>query len=871
MKRFLTILLLLIPFFSFISATHNRAGEITYTQVSDLTYEVTVTTFTYTLTQADRQFLDISWGDNSISTVERDSKIVLPNNYYRNIYRMRHTYPGPGVYKILVQDPNRNADVLNIPGSVNVVFSISTILMVNPSMGRNSTPVLLNPPYDKAALGYVFIHNPAAYDPDGDSLSYKLTVCTREDGKPIENYSLPPATRYFRVDSLTGDLTWDSPSRVGKYNVAIEIQEWRNGEKIGFVVRDMQIEVYETNNKPPVNSPLTNMCVEAGDSIGFIVSASDENNDTVSLISNSGIYTLDKCPARFTKLTEGRGFSSSFFSWTPCYESVRHQPYSVIFKSDDDNSDVNLSDIDNMTIKVMAKSPDLLGVVPAGKFISLSWAPYGTPAITGFRIYRREGISVFPVDGCMDGIPISSGFVAVGYAPGSSTTSFIDSNNGKGLELGIEYYYRVVAVLGNGTESKPSNERVTSLITGIPVIRNVSVRNTDTVNGSVYIAWKKPGRLDTIPGAAGPYEYIVSRTEGISGTAFTRVHSSLSLDDTTCIDTLVNTRATGLFYKIVLWNRSPGNNFVIGDSSFASSVFLSLNPGDRKMRLAISRNVPWINSRYDIYRWNDVTLEFDSICSTNQLNYIDTGLQNGTEYLYYVKSAGDYMNPDLPKNLVNLSQKVSAVALDNEPPCPPMLNVMSDCDNMFNRVSWEITDPGCIQDVEGYRVFYKRTYDEEMHLIATINGRDSTSIRHEPGDIISGCYAVSSFDALGNEGEKSVVVCIDSCNFYEIPNVFTPNNDNINDRLIARTSRLVERVDFKLFNRNGMLIFKTDKPRIEWDGTYNGRIVSPGVYFYQCDVFENRVSGVEQFHISGFVHVITEAGERIRKETMEAK
>ena len=82
----------------------------------------------------------------------------------------------------------------NIPNSVNVVFSISTILNVNPAMGRNSTPVLLNPPYDKAAYGHVFIHNPAAFDPDGDSLSYALTVCTREDGKPIENYTFPPAT-----------------------------------------------------------------------------------------------------------------------------------------------------------------------------------------------------------------------------------------------------------------------------------------------------------------------------------------------------------------------------------------------------------------------------------------------------------------------------------------------------------------------------------------------------------------------------------------------------------------------------------------------------------------------------------------------------
>ena len=100
-------------------------------------------------------------------------------------------------------------------------------------MGRDNTPVLLNPPYDKAALGYVFIHNPAAFDPDGDSLSYQLTTCTRDDGKPIENYTLPPATHFIRVDSISGDLIWDTPADTGIYNVAMEIQEWRNGKKIG--------------------------------------------------------------------------------------------------------------------------------------------------------------------------------------------------------------------------------------------------------------------------------------------------------------------------------------------------------------------------------------------------------------------------------------------------------------------------------------------------------------------------------------------------------------------------------------------------------------------------------------------------------------
>jgi gliding motility-associated-like protein len=160
------------------------------------------------------------------------------------------------------------------------------------------------------------------------------------------------------------------------------------------------------------------------------------------------------------------------------------------------------------------------------------------------------------------------------------------------------------------------------------------------------------------------------------------------------------------------------------------------------------------------------------------------------------------------------------------------------------------------------------TYDEELALIETINDKNTFTYIHEPGEILSGCYAVSAFDLLGNEGDKSVMVCIDSCDFYEIPNVFTPNNDGFNDILLAKTSALVDYVDFKLFNRNGLLIFSTEDPRINWNGTYKGRIVSPGVYFYQCDVYEWRITGLEQFHLSGFIHVITEEdAEPVRQET----
>jgi gliding motility-associated-like protein len=873
MKRTSALLFLLLNSL-ILTATHNRAGEITYTQLSDLTYEITVTTFTYTQSLADRQELDISFGDNTIATAPRvngpnNYGEVLPNFYKKNIYKIIHTYPGPGVYKIIMQDPNRNKGVKNIPNSDNVVFSISTILTVNPAMGHDNTPVLLNPPYDKAAYGYVFIHNPAAFDPEGDSLSYKLTVCTREDARPINGYALPPATQFIRVDSISGDLIWDTPADTGIFNVAMNVEEWRSGRKIGIVERDMQIEVYNTHNKPPVNDTLFNYCVEVGDTVDFLFSARDPNNDSLILRSSSGVYTIQSCPATFTSVDATLGYSSSRFRWVPCYETVRNQPYNVIFKSEDNNADIKLSDISNMTIKVLGPSPKLLNAVPIGKQITLTWSDYGTPVITGFNIYRREGASTFNPDSCTSGIPSSTGFVKVGYIAGSSVTSYTDSNNGLGLEFGKEYTYRIVAVYPNGSEneSKASDEITSTLVSGIPVIKNVSVTSTSSSAGTIYIEWKKPDLLDTIP---GPFEYLIYRATGTSGTEYQQIKSikTADLNDTTFTDAALNTQSNGYSYMIELWNDVPfpGERELVGEPAYASSVYLNVAPGDRKAKFTIARNVPWINTRYDFFRSIANTNVYDSVGSTNQLNFTDLGLENGTEYCYYIKSVGGYLADNMPKNLINLSESICVIPVDNEPPCVPQISVSTQCDSLYNKISWFVSDDECNEDIEGFRIFFKPYIAGDLTLLTDIDDRTSRSYIHYPGDVIAGCYAVSAYDSIGNESERSLMICLDSCNFYEIPNVFTPNGDDKNEKLVAKTSGLAEKVDFRLYNRNGMLLFRTDNPRIEWDGTYKGRIVSPGVYFYQCDVWERHISSLDMVHLSGFVHVITEKNSKLNNE-----
>ncbi len=73
----------------------------------------------------------------------------------------------------------------------------------------------------------------------------------------------------------------------------------------------------------------------------------------------------------------------------------------------------------------------------------------------------------------------------------------------------------------------------------------------------------------------------------------------------------------------------------------------------------------------------------------------------------------------------------------------------------------------------------------------------------------------------------------------DVPNVFTPNGDGVNDYFRPETSSL-RMIDMQIFSRTGAPVysFRSDGERLDdwkgWDGTINNssREASPGVYFY---------------------------------------
>lgn len=64
-----------------------------------------------------------------------------------------------------------------------------------------------------------------------------------------------------------------------------------------------------------------------------------------------------------------------------------------------------------------------------------------------------------------------------------------------------------------------------------------------------------------------------------------------------------------------------------------------------------------------------------------------------------------------------------------------------------------------------------------------------------------------------------------------VPNVFTPNNDNVNDEIKVQGRNIVNAY-IKIFNRWGEKVFESDDKNLGWDGSYNDAEQPSGVYYY---------------------------------------
>lgn len=845
MKSVISIVFFMVLSVSAI-ATHNRAGDITYKHISGLTYEVSVSVFADPNSPAfrNRDEIEINWGDNSgIDSV--GNPIIgpdIPNrpNVKKRTWVARHTFPGPGSFRIRVEDRNRNGGVDNITNSINVPFTVESLLRIPLDNQSNNSVILRNDPIDDACFGELYIYNPGAFDPDGDSLAYELASSLGTGGLLAPGFQFPSASVSLTVDPLSGDLIWNRPNQVGLYNLAIRIKEYRNGVLVGSVLRDMQIQVFPgCNNRPPniLVDPYT--CVEAGKSLRLQIRADDPDvDDEVSLSITSEILEAPIGSRVAFNSSIPSNPTSGTLIWNTICDDVRSNLYNISIKAEDDATPVVLSTFQNTSVKVVAPGPENLSVTPVNQNIQLNWINSQCQNALGYFIYRKIDSTGFVPDSCTTGVPAELGYSKIAEIQGLSNTAFLDNNEGSGMIPGRQYCYLVTKYFADGEESLASDEICGQIEKVVPVITQVSISQTDAINGTIDLEWSPPAFFDQTA-FPPPYKYFIYQ-KAPNG-LFAVLDSTASINDTLLSVTALNTLSESYQYYVELLSLNAGRS-IVGRTAEAQSIFLSIDPTDNVLKLSWEVDVPWRNEQYTIFKQNNITGLFDSIGVATGNMFNDSNLVNGKEYCYYVKSTGAYDLPQVRSPLLNLSQIACSVPIDNIPPCSPTFTLNPDCEGDSIRINWINQQSNCSDDIIGYRIYKSFKENGQYELLSEVDMFTSSILIQNSA--IAGCYSIRAIDSVRNESIDYSNLCVEFCPVYELPNVFTPNNDEVNDLFTPiKPYRDIDSVQMVIYNRWGDIVFETNDPDINWNGVHqqSNEILSSGVYFYSCDVFEKSL------------------------------
>lgn len=134
-------------------------------------------------------------------------------------------------------------------------------------------------------------------------------------------------------------------------------------------------------------------------------------------------------------------------------------------------------------------------------------------------------------------------------------------------------------------------------------------------------------------------------------------------------------------------------------------------------------------------------------------------------------------------------------------------------------------------------------YTYNWQIDSTLNGANLYNPTVQPTG--QNTYYVTISDLFGCQNQDSITIYIQPTICDEphifIPNAFTPDGDGHNDQIIPMGGVITE-IYFVIYNRWGQPIFETEEIGKGWDGTYQGKQLSPDVYGYyiQCKCLDGN-------------------------------
>jgi gliding motility-associated-like protein len=337
MKR-LTILCIALLCSFIANATHIVGASLTYQHLGGATYRVTLKMYrdcrpgnvafpnSVTIEVRDvngnlftpNKAISIPFTTSTavnpyIDTCAANPGLCLEEAIYTKV--VNNLPPQPGGYHLYFQSCCRNNTLTNVVNPLNTGDSWYTHIPDMSSLITDSSPVWVNPPpvFVCQAEPINFPHG--ATDLDGDSLVYSFytpysdpaptfpggvatfTPITWQPGYGPNNSCGGPN---LTINPQTGFIS-GSPPNIGQYVCGVRCEEYRNGAKIGEILRDFQFNVVYCPPLAQANiGPPSGVC--SGQTVNFVNNSDPANsyfwnfgdistiNDTSSLLTPNYTY-----------------------------------------------------------------------------------------------------------------------------------------------------------------------------------------------------------------------------------------------------------------------------------------------------------------------------------------------------------------------------------------------------------------------------------------------------------------------------------------------------------------------------------------------------------------------------------------------------
>lgn len=177
--------------------------------------------------------------------------------------------------------------------------------------------------------------------------------------------------------------------------------------------------------------------------------------------------------------------------------------------------------------------------------------------------------------------------------------------------------------------------------------------------------------------------------------------------------------------------------------------------------------------------------------------------------------------------------------------------------------SVNVSNDGCNDDSKAIKVTVraipvangggnKKIFEgQSIKLNGTVAGDEISNVSWSPTTALDDPASVTPIASPTDDITYTMTVTSQNCGIststvfvrvykkVTIPNTFSPNSDGINDRWNIDALITYPESSVMVFNRYGQVVYKSTGYPKAWDGTYNGKALPGGIYYYIIDLKNN--------------------------------